>query len=565
MLKATYFHLLFALTTSALSSQAQPAEHKLCVLEGRTLNSLTGQPISKINVTIQQRERVLGQSAPAGPTTVTTDTQGHFSFEGLPAGRYALYARRNDGLYLADYGARLPGEPGTLVALEPSDHKEVEFRIVPRGTLAGSVVDSDGDPVRRATLLITALGAYGQERWTDGHGYQTNDRGEFRVYDMEPGKYCVLAVPPPSARACCTPEAAAAEIKHAATALLPTYYPSAPDLAAAARVDLPPGQELSNIRITLREGRVYHVRGKVTGGTPPPKGLTIMLYPRDYPVSAGPEMFTVLSERLGNPRAVTPDGKFDLADVEPGPYEVAAIPSARDRGTLGRAEIVVKDQDANDVVLPLNALVKLSVAVRVEGAEAADLSGGFMLWPLDSRLHKTAGGSLDVSGHAQINDIVPGQYRPRISIKPKDVYIKSLRLRSAAGSNDVLESGLDLNESSSAGTLEMLLSADGGTVSGMVRKGDAPAPSRQLYLLPDIPNSERSPNFKVVMSDGDGRFAFTGVAPGDYRLYAWEDITAGVSLELDAAFRRRYWDSGTKVSVHAHESTQTDTAVVEAR
>jgi hypothetical protein len=111
----------------------------------------------------------------------------------------------------------------------------------------------------------------------------------------------------------------------------------------------------------------------------------------------------------------------------------------------------------------------------------------------------------------------------------------------------------------------MVLGADGGAVSGMVRKGDAPAPSRSIYLWPDIPNAERSPNYKVAASDDDGRFIFTGVAPGDYRLYAWDEVSAGVSLQFDPTFRRRYWESGAKVSVHPHESTQADTTVVEAR
>ena len=567
MRKGNCLPVLVALTELALSNEAQPSEERLCTLSGRALNSATGQAIAKIDAILQQQGQTRGQSAPAGPKTVTTNAQGRFSFEDLPPGRYTLYARQSDGLHLGYYGARLPGEPGAAVALEPGEHKDLEFRIFPRGTIAGTVVDRDGDPVRRATLLITSLGIYGEERWTDGHGYQTNDRGEFRVYDLTPGKYCLLAVPPPSPRACCTPEAAAADGKRVATAVLPTYYPSAADLASAAPVDLPPGQEVSAIRITLRDGPVYHVRGKITGGTlgTPPAGLTLMLYPRDYPVSSGSEVFTALSQRLGNPHAVASDGKFDLVDVEPGVYDLVAMPSARNRGPFGRTEVVVTDQDVKDAVLPLDALATLSIAVSVEGREDADLSGGVMLWPLDSRLYKTPSGEMDSSGHSQINDIVPGQYRPWITTRLKDVYVKSLRLRTAAGGKDVLESGLDLRESGPAGTLEMVLGADGGAVSGMVRKGEAPAPSRSIYLWPDIPNAERSPNYKVAASDDDGRFIFTGVAPGDYRLYAWDEVSAGVSLQFDPTFRRRYWESGAKVSVHPHESTQADTTVVEAR
>lgn len=50
-----------------------------------------------------------------------------------------------------------------------------------------------------------------------------------------------------------------------------------------------------------------------------------------------------------------------------------------------------------------------------------------------------------------------------------------------------------------------------------------PAPTRAMDLVPEVPNPERSPNWKAARSDDEGRFSFTGVAPGDYRLYAWED------------------------------------------
>jgi len=111
----------------------------------------------------------------------------------------------------------------------------------------------------------------------------------------------------------------------------------------------------------------------------------------------------------------------------------------------------------------------------------------------------------------------------------------------------------------------MVLAADGGTVSGVVEIGDDPAPGRSIDLVPDVPNSERSPNRRAATSDDEGRFTFAGVAPGDYRLYAWDEVFGSVSLQFDAAFRRRYRESGVKVSVSAGQDTQVEAKVLEAK
>jgi hypothetical protein len=42
-------------------------------------------------------------------------------------------------------------------------------------------------------------------------------------------------------------------------------------------------------------------------------------------------------------------------------------------------------------------------------------------------------------------------------------------------------------------------------------------------LIPDR-NRDRRDVYKIVVSDQNGHFNMLGVAPGDYKLFAWEDI-----------------------------------------
>jgi len=51
----------------------------------------------------------------------------------------------------------------------------------------------------------------------------------------------------------------------------------------------------------------------------------------------------------------------------------------------------------------------------------------------------------------------------------------------------------------------------------------APAKGAQLVLVPDH-SRHRVELFKTTVTDQNGRFSIRNVAPGDYKLYAWEAI-----------------------------------------
>jgi hypothetical protein len=67
--------------------------------------------------------------------------------------------------------------------------------------------------------------------------------------------------------------------------------------------------------------------------------------------------------------------------------------------------------------------------------------------------------------------------------------------------------------------LEIVVDAPTGSVEGVVRnaKGDA-VPHVPVVLLPGPPRKQ-APS---IATDHDGKFRFSNIAPGEYRVYAWE-------------------------------------------
>ncbi|MGD0301711.1 MAG: hypothetical protein ABSE86_31935, partial [Bryobacteraceae bacterium] len=69
--------------------------------------------------------------------------------------------------------------------------------------------------------------------------------------------------------------------------------------------------------------------------------------------------------------------------------------------------------------------------------------------------------------------------------------------------------------------------------------------------------SPRSPTrYKTTDTDQNGHFVIKGLAPGEYKIYAWEDLEQGA--EQDPDFMKPHESDGEKVSIkeRAHETVQ---------
>src|SRR5262249_26748112 len=78
----------------AAESKSETRPEDRCSLEGQVLNSATGEPISKANLTLRRSDIAPGPGG-APPTYITvTDSTGSFVLKDLEPGKYRLSANR---------------------------------------------------------------------------------------------------------------------------------------------------------------------------------------------------------------------------------------------------------------------------------------------------------------------------------------------------------------------------------------------------------------------------------------------------------------------------------------
>jgi hypothetical protein len=490
------------------------AGQDLCSVAGRVLNEATGDPLREAEVVLRR------SPASASPAfTTETDAAGRFDLAGIEPGRYSIEARRN-GFVAAEYGARRPGKPGALLSLEAGRRMAgLDLRLKPHAVIAGRVVNDRGEPEMNAmvTLLRPAYldGKRQLERVADTYA---NDLGEYRFFGLPAGRYYV----------------AAGTVGRTVSAA--TFHPSALSENAAQPVVAAWGSVsgATDIRIAIRQ--TARVRGRIIDRTNALNGPAVVTMSGAGPLPAG---------RL-NPQRVESGGQFDFLGPA-GTYWIAAMASTP-AGALYAWQLVDLSGgpvDNADLTLLPPAQVRGRVLVE-EGAEAKiDFSSLRVSLRLVEAMppspivnRSNPGAAPGLNGAFTVANVNANRYYVTLAGVPERFYVKSIR----AGEDEVQERGIDLTKGD-PGALLITIGADAASIEGSVKDArNEPAAGVTVVLAPS-----RGREYRSTITEEGGKFKIAGLRPGDYKLFAWEDVEGGAWL--DEEFMKSAEDKGQDITL----------------
>jgi hypothetical protein len=320
-------------------------------ISGSVVTAGSGLPVRRARVSLTGAEL-------RGGRFVLTDDAGHFTFLALPAGRFNLNASKAGYVSMA-FGASQPGRPGTPIQLTDGQQIDRVTLTLPRGgVITGTVLDDHGDPSPgtpvRAMRVVTENG---ERRLRIAGQDQTDDRGIYRIYQLQPGDYVVSAVPRnigeteigvalaaemqslvqqisagsganatfnitvPAGDAADRVSVLQQQLAQANdtpnVAYAPVYYPGALAASSASPIPLAAGEERSGIDFQLQLVRTARIEGSIANqdGTIP-SGVQVALSDRGSGLDV---------PGIGmNMTRVGPDGRFSFSGVAPGQYTIEA-------------------------------------------------------------------------------------------------------------------------------------------------------------------------------------------------------------------------------------------------
>jgi len=516
---------------SAPPKRQAPPKQESSSIQGRVVNSVTGEAVKKADIVLTRRE-----SQQAQRYSTTTSTSGWFAMQDMEPGRYTLTVTKRGYAHLV-YGAHGSSRQGTALSLDPGQHlADITLRVSPQAVITGRVVDEDGDPAPNIELqLLRYSYRKGKRKLEPWENSSTNDLGEYRLFGLSPGKYYLSAMPAEGPR-----------LYTGKQGYAPTYYPGASDPASAGTLELQPGTLLRGVEITLVKTRTVRLRGRVVDPSgPATMGVNVMLTPR----ADAEFMFErQLSANMDS------QGGFEFPSVVPGAYLVQAFKHAGANKIYAATQAVdARGNDVENIVLELAPAAELKGYLRVEGralANVADLQ--VYLQPDGPNYAGWPGGPVKADGSFTIPNVAPAHYELSVYGFPDDYYIKS----AALGGKDILETGVTYTPGAS-GAIEIVLAGTGGQVEGVVLNVDQqPATEASVVAVPDEPRRSQLRFHKEDHTDQYGRFTIKGIAPGRYKLFAWEDVEEGAYQ--DPEFIKRFEALGEAILIreNSHESAQ---------
>ncbi|MFN7925099.1 MAG: carboxypeptidase-like regulatory domain-containing protein [Bryobacteraceae bacterium] len=466
-----------------------------CSLSGTVFDSVTGQPLAKVQLLLKSGDRFETRAIAA-----RSDAQGRFSFENLSAGSYRLGAARS-GYIEADYEAPLRLEPG-------QSQSPLRFALTPGAAITGVVRDADGDPVEHAHVVIGQfMYEYGAGRVEALETTATDDRGEYRFRGLAKGKYYVAVEPGRRGN----PESR-------------TRYAGNPVVVSA-------GQQIAGADVTMRRGEAHRVRGRITNAVQDSGGrgrASVRLRER----RAAPED---LIDR-DHETVTSGSGEFEFASVATGSYEVIVEHDS----LRGRSEIRV-ESDIDEVLVALQPAADVSFQFTIDGVDrtperehiscflSADGRSGSLAFPFSAQL--TAG------------DLAPGHYKLHLSGRWLDRYYLAA---ATIGNQDILANGFTVSSADHL-SVHVALRSHGARLSGVTRPG-------ATVLLAPVDAAARPDLFRTTVADQTGRFEFTAIAPAAYRVYAWRADDPNEWRDPDFRNKFRGASRNTTLAEGAHES-----------
>jgi hypothetical protein len=454
-----------------------------CAADGVVVNSMTGEPIPRAHV-----------MALVSQTAGTADNLGHWSLTNITCGRLQITATRPGFL---NGGVR---DPLTITAESPAH--DVRIQLTPQSVVFGKVTDEQGDPVMNAQVSVLASRVVGGRRaFQMTAAMQTNDLGEFRIPSLPAGRFIFCARGPATFAGSFNGVNPGNGGDSAANG--ETCYPGPVEGGAASAMELPAGRE-TRVDLSVRQVPAVSVRGTVTG-MPKNQGAGVTLQQR------GPARGPVNAR----PANITPDGRFEVRGVTPGSYVLATDYWEAGSRLTARVPVEVGGSDVEGIAVHLEPGPSINGLLRVESTTGKTLPD--TQWPLNLRSSDPmiGGGQLKWGKDRAtftIADITPGAYRLE-GTPPPPFYLKSATL----GGRDMTREEVVIGQS--AGQLEVVIGDDSGAVEGVVQDSDG-QPVRATAMAIEEGRSPRS-----IMSGTDGHFRIANLAPGDYRIYAWDDIT----------------------------------------
>ena len=501
-------------------------------LRGTVINSVTGEAIRGALVQIYFN----------GQSSMLTGPDGKFQFAGLPPGQSTIMVRKPGFFSEEDFE---PNARGQHLAATGPNSSPVVLKLVPEGVIYGHISEEDGEPIEGLPVELLAQHLQnGRKVWDRRPQAVTDEDGNFRIAELQPGDYFLSAGPSRN------PVILPAQLSQPGAQGIPlVYYPVGSELAAAAPISISPGKKVE-INLTLSPQPFYRVSGSINGYAP------------NQPVNLQ------LRNSVGLPlpynwRFDSASGSFRINGIPAGAYMLHADAPDNHGHSLTATVTLTVNADVSGLHLVLLPTVTIPIRMSV----VAFRTGGERFWEQENYfpayvqlVARNAGlfelryGSQQVgergAASLELQNIAPGTYSVEVNANGP-LYVQS----AMSGTTNLLESDLSVAPGSSPQPIEITLRDDVAFLSGTVSLENQ---SLNATILAFSDHASVPPRIQPTYSGGN--FQLSSIPPGTYKILAVDHPDRLEYANPEAV--KKYLSKAREVTLSPEQSAKIDLELV---
>lgn len=488
------------------------------VITGRI--AAEGRPVSGARVFVHSAAGKIGDMR-----TIASDEDGAFKMTGLSPGAYSVTTL-------------VPGYVETSDSPKSRKYRigeNVAINLVKGGVITGRVTDEFGEPMVGARVVAQKVRTLEGKPEVDlsvmeaaSTARETDDRGVYRIFGLEPGVYVVSLNGP----ALSMPGLSQSRSSP------PVYHPSS-TRNAATEVIVHSGGEASGVDIRRRAIRGHSISGVVAGDTGEGgfmSGVAVML------MRAADREPVALATLIG-------DKNFSLGGVEDGDYNLGSwrFNEKAEFSTSVPRRVTIRGADISGIELKLLKLGSIEGRIVIEPAKQGDACKSkddvsieeiLLIMRRDEKTPSAFGdlASLEESvgmgraapgddGAFVLKNVEPGRIRIETDLPDENWYLRAMTQKSSAAPKpvDASQNGVNVKAGEKVSGVELTIAEGAASLKGKVVPANENAKLLKrirIHLIPaEVAAANETLRYYEKIANNDGSFDLKNLAPGEYLLH----------------------------------------------